>query len=198
MTTYFRIKGFTLVELIVVLVIVGLSSALLAQGLETTWRNFSKLNVNQLSADRSKLPLKWFTDSVKAILLSHPNKVVFSGTNTVNEFTSFLAPDQSTAIKKPIALRWSVSQVEEYWELQYTNLYTNVSYTIFKFDQPISFKYFINGQWESEYREKPGLVPEVIAIFDGSELIVTATVGRPSKADIPAELPAFGKYEFGT
>lgn len=198
MKIYFRIKGFTLIELIVVLVIVGLSSALLAQGLETTWRNFSKLNVNQLTIHQSKLPLKWFSDSVKAILLFHPNKVVFSGTSKINEFTSFLAPDQSIAIKKPISLRWSIVQVEEYWELQYTHLHTNVSYPIFKFDQPVSFKYFVDGQWESTFRQKPGLVPEIIAIFNSDELVVAATVGRPSEADIPAELPAYGEYEFGT
>ena len=195
---YSQYKGFSLIELIVVLIIVSLSSVLLAQGLTTTWRNFAKLNVNQLSAEQTKLPLRWFANSVNAALLSHPERKVFGGDAKYNAFTSYLPPDQSGSLKKPSKIRWSIMYQGGEWRLIYNNETYAKSLSVFTFKQEAFFSYLVDGQWLEEANLPAGKMPRAIAIVSNSNILVTAVLGRPTNADIPAEYPVFGSYEFGT
>ena len=61
------------------LVILGMTITLLAQGLTTTWKNFERLGVRDLSVSTAQLPAQWFRDSVQRALLYHPYKPVVAG-----------------------------------------------------------------------------------------------------------------------
>jgi len=55
--------------MLVGLVITALTASILATGLETTWRNFSKLDSKFLTSNSAQLPKKWFIESIEGSLL---------------------------------------------------------------------------------------------------------------------------------
>ena len=100
-------KGFTLVELLVVMVIVSAVTTLLASGLSTTWNNFAKLNSSKLTISSSKLPLSWFSRSINGVILYNPLKSYFTGTQQSITYTTWAAPD--TPVGVPTQVNWSVN-----------------------------------------------------------------------------------------
>ena len=188
--------GFSLIEMLVVLVIVASTSVLLSQGLTTTWQNFSKLSTSELAIDKAKLPLRWFATSVKGALLSHPEKVMILGNQTEIEFTTFLSPNSDDHI--PRVIRWTIEQEQSRWVLVFEDQLLNESFVIYESVFPLLFSYQVNGQWSNELPSEAGVLPRAIAIVTNSHTVVTGVVGRPTQADIPAELPIFGAYEFGS
>ncbi|MBO1254138.1 prepilin-type N-terminal cleavage/methylation domain-containing protein [Alteromonas sp. 5E99-2] len=186
--------GFSLIEMLVVLVIVASTSVLLSQGLTTTWQNFSKLSTSELAIDKAKLPLQWFANSVKGALLSHPEKVMIWGSENEVEFTTFLPPNSDDQI--PRVIRWTIEQEKSRWLLVFEDQLLNEAFVIYESEFPLLFSYQVNGQWSNELISDAGVLPKAIAIVNSNQVIVTGVVGRPVQADIPVELPVFGVYEF--
>lgn len=192
----YHVNGFSLVEMLVVLVIVASTSVLLSQGLTTTWRNFSKLSTSELSVDKAKLPMRWFADSVKSTLLSHPDRIMISGNAQRVEFVTFLSPNTMDKIPRPI--RWTITQESNFWFLTFEDTLHNQLYNVYRSQIALEFIYLIQGQWVSTFPDAPGTLPRAIAITTAEGILVTGVVGRPVRADIPVELPVFGAYEFGS
>ena len=169
---------------------------LIAQGLETTWRNFAKLNTQDLTASQSQLPSSWFAESIDGAVLYDPNWVSMSASSTSFQFSSFKAPDSEH--HAPVMIRWRLEPMQDRWQLWYENQLTQNSVYVTDFPESVAFYYWFEGQWLSEMSNMAGVLPEYVVIRSEQTVYYTAVTGRPAYADIPPELPVFGQYEFGS
>lgn len=200
--------GFTMVELLVVLVITGMTTSLLVTGLGTTWQNFDRLSNKNISQSQGQLPKSWFIKSVNAALLGHPDKPMFSGTASEFTFTTFLTPNDK--LQRPQQITWRLSNnsrgsdlsfvyspfVEEDPNRESTNSPQTVSVWQFSSQDGFTFEYLVSGAWANVFTPEKGELPTAIRIRNNTQIWTLATVHRPTLADMPPEIPLFGEYEF--
>ncbi|GGW92489.1 PulJ/GspJ family protein [Alteromonas halophila] len=187
-------RGFTLIEMLVVLVITSLTASLLVSGLESTWRNFEKLGARNLKTTAAQLPKIWFTQSVESMVLRHPNTSMFSGNATDLSFSTLTPPDMpGPGVYK---LHWRLRADGNRTALLYRHdteeTYTSLGYV----DGSGVFEYLTSQGWQRAYSPSNGRIPEAIRIQSNNQEWVMALPIRPTDAEMPAELRAFGKYEF--
>jgi general secretion pathway protein J len=200
--------GFTLVEMLVVMVILALTTSLLTQGLSTTWRNFERLSARDLMNSSGQLPIDWFAKSVSASLLYHPAKVSVHGEPETYSFVSFASPDDDLHIPQKVkwrlapksALYKASDNIDTYktagWALSFESETSQEFIEIATFSEPPRFEYWNGETWLNNFQPNDGQLPVAIRIMSGSRVWSIAKPERPAKADIPPELPLFGKYEF--
>lgn len=200
--------GFTMVELLVVLVITGMTTSLLVTGLGTTWQNFDRLSNKNISLSQGQLPKSWFIKSVNAALLGHPDKPMFHGTATEFTFTTFLSPDDE--LQRPQEITWQLSATNNGNALSFhystfdekrSNRESSSSQqtmTVWQFDSQdtFTFEYLVNNAWLVAFAPEKGELPKAIRIQNSTQVWTLATVHRPTLADMPPEIPLFGEYEF--
>lgn len=192
MTYKHRQTGFTLIELLIVLVITALTTTLLLTGLNTTWQNFEKLSSRNLLTNQTQLPKSWFIESVRGVLLSHPDTVAFSGTEDVITMTTILPPDQSQSAPKRI--QWRIKKSGQRSKFGFEDEDT-AFVPLLDVASESRFEYLVGNKWVNSFLPSKGELPTAIRLQNDETLIMAAVV-RPLKADMPAEIPAFGKYEF--
>lgn len=190
-----------MVELLVVLVITGMTTSLLVTGLNTTWQNFDRLSNKNLTQSQGQLPKSWFIKSVNAALLGHPDKPMFEGTPESFVFTTFMTPND--ALMRPQEITWHINYKGENAMLSFVyqewgKINRNVKVDIWQFSDlaNITFEYLVNNSWIDNFSPEKGELPKAIRIKHDTQVWTMATVYRPTTADIPAEIPLFGKYEF--
>ncbi|WP_416305714.1 PulJ/GspJ family protein [Neptunicella sp. SCSIO 80796] len=186
--------GFSLIEMLVVLVILALTTSLMTQGLSTTWNNFARLGARDLLNSSAQLPLSWFSQSLAGAVLYHPDTVSASGDDRRFEFITFMAPDDQQHIPQKII--WELLPVQNGWQLAFSSeTHPDRSY-IKSFSTLPVFEYRVDQQWQKEFKPDSGRLPEAVRLIEQDYIWAVAKTGRPENADIPAELPIFGKYEF--
>ena len=184
-------KGFTLVELLVVMTIVSAVTTLLVSGLSTTWENFSKLNNSKLTIASSKLPLLWFSNSVNGALLYHPKKSYFTGTSQSFTYITSLAPDTPKGV--PTEVTWSLDNNQ----LVYLNNEKEDAINVLTLKNKLHFEYLENNEWVQETSNNQGQLPEAIRIIDeNNHILVMASPQRPTTADIPDDIRLDGELQF--
>ena len=186
-------RGFTLLELLVVLVILSMTSALLVQGLASTWKNFQRLSSRDLSLSVAQLPQQWFRESIKYALLYHPNEIICRGDLDSFSFVSSAVPSDPFQI--PQKLEWLITESDGVWSLAFV-AEGEEAVVIKESPQLMQFVYLVDHSWVMEFSPDDSRLPTAIRITQGSESWVLGVPGRPIKADIPAELALFGEYEF--
>ncbi|MBN7820440.1 type II secretion system protein J [Bowmanella yangjiangensis] len=188
--------GFTLIEMLVVLVILAMTTTLLAQGLATTWRNFEKMDAKILVQSSADLPVVWFQQSIRGAVLYHPYIANAKGLKNSFEFVSSALPDDSAHI--PQGMSWQIVADNNYWYLQWLNQNNpQLAVEIQRFDQSAHFEYLVEDSWQSEFLPDTAVLPRAVRIVNGDIVWAMAVIGRPQIADMPPELQAFGIYEFG-
>lgn len=185
--------GFTLVEMLVVLVITALTASIMVTGLETTWRNFTKLDSKFLSSNSAQLPKLWFIQSVEASLLRQHTKVSFSGNETsFRHITSNIPSEEATGIHQ---CDWSLVPVEAKTSLRFKCAGSD-QLEVVVIDEQLSFSYLTNGGWVNQFENRKGELPLAVKILSDTQEWVVASPLHPQFADVPAEIPTSGQYEF--
>lgn len=186
--------GFSLIEMLVVLVILALTTSLMTQGLSTTWNNFARLGARDLLNSSAQLPLSWFSQSLAGAVLYHPDAASVIGSANRFEYITFMAPDDAKHIPQKIV--WQLVPTDGGWQLAFSSeSHPEVTY-IKAFTSLPSFEYWVDQKWQAEFKPDAGRLPAAVRIIEQSNVLVVAKIDRPEKADVPAELPIFGKYEF--
>ena len=187
-------RGFTLIEMLVVLVILGLTTSLMTQGLSTTWNNFSRLGARDLMNSHAQLPASWFEQSLKGAVLYHPYKVQVSGNANSFKYVSFNAPNDPKHI--PQQINWSIISSNLKWHLAFTTINNDTPIIIRDFTSEPKFEYWFSQKWQPNFMPKDGRLPLAVRIIYEEKVWSVAKIGRPEEADLPAELPMYGEYEF--
>ncbi len=193
-----RNYGFTLIEVLVVLVITALTTSLLITGLDSTWKNFDKLLAKELTSNSAKLPAQWFEESIKGSVLYHPEKTHFEGDDKSFRLVTRRAPNAEHSA--PISAEWRISQVDTVWQLSISYGEEQRAKVIYEFAVPARFEYMRETQWHDSFEDQVGTMPSAVRIMVNTQadpkIWAFAVAGRPVKADMPPELLLFGKYEF--
>jgi general secretion pathway protein J len=189
-----RNSGFTLIEMLVVLVILGLTTSLMTQGLSTTWNNFSRLGARDLINSHAQLPISWFEQSLVGAVLYHPYDVQVSGDANSFKYITFNAPSDAKHIPQPIT--WSIVNTNLKWQLAFTTNSSELPIIIRDFSSPPKFEYWFEQQWQAKFSPEDARLPLAVRIVHEDKIWSVAKIGRPEEADMPAELPMYGEYEF--
>lgn len=187
-------KGFSLIELLVVMVIMSLVTSLLAVGLSATTRNFERLNTRSLINNHSNLSLVWLRESIFDAVQYHPESPVFSGTSNSLSFISASAPDAANG--QATHLIWSLKKQGDSTFLSYASAFsTEINFT--KMNSNSYFEYFSNQKWGAAFVPTAAALPDAIRLIENERVVMFAHLRKPGLAVVPAEMAAFGAYEFG-
>lgn len=187
--------GFTLIEVLVVMVIMSLTTTLLVSGLSTTWKNFDKLTARNLRKSTSNLAQHWFNQSFKGAVMYHPYEPNFSGNSSGFSHVTTSAPSSSNTV--PLKIEWKLANCDtKVCDLQFSINNNKTFVVISTLSRAYQFYYLIDGQWESQFQPDTSMIPQAIKISTRHSEWTFASTGRPVNADMPPELPLFGKYEF--
>jgi general secretion pathway protein J len=192
-------SGFTLIEMLVVMVILALTTGLLTEGLSTTWRSFEKLSSRDLASSSAQLPLSWFEQSVAAALLYHPEHAIVKGKSHSFEFITFASPDDPKQIPQHVVWRISAennSMQNNQWVLSFQSETSIQFIQVATFAAEPRFEYWNGQSWQLEFLPKDGQLPIAMRIFVAEDVWAMAKPERPVLADMPGELAQFGDYEF--
>lgn len=197
MSTYlkhsYKISGFTLVEMLVVLVILSLTTSLLVEGLGTTWRNFDKLNGQQLFVNRGLLPKKWFIDSFKGAQLYHPFKSVFTGSSNHISFITISPP--GTIKATPTKIEWTIEDQDDSIQSLYYSVDNGNKVKVANLNGQFSFIYLTGKRWEDSFSSDKALLPNAIKILNGDEQWLLSTPGRDVEPVIPTGIAIYGTHD---
>lgn len=185
--------GFTLVEMLVVLVVMSLTTTLLVEGLGTTWRNFEKLNSQQLIINKKLIPKKWFIDSFKGAQLYHPYKPNFEGDDKSVFFTTTLAPGIGEA--KPSLVRWQIQDSGSGEQTLVITLDEQQDVPIAILSGSYQFEYLSNDRWSNSFSPDTAELPQAIRIVDDNNIWAYSIAGRPVKAYVPQSIVLYGQHE---
>jgi general secretion pathway protein J len=195
------VKGFTLIEMLVVMVILALTTSLLTQGLSTTWRSFERLSARDLLSSSAQLPVSWFEQSLAAALLYHPHQALVRGESHAFEFVTFASPDDIQQI--PQRVIWRIAADTQYnreqttkWSLAFQSETSSQFTPVANFLTEPQFEYWDGSRWMADFLPTDGRLPNAVRIITDSKVWAIAKPGRPAMADMPVEMPLFGAYEF--
>jgi len=189
-----RVNGFTLIEMLVVLVILGLTTTLLSEGLSNTWRNFERLGSRDMMTSTAQLPISWFAESLDGAVLYHPYEPVVIGDAQSFEFISTKVPNDIMNI--PQTIRWTINSTNQGWALFFVSTSNSQVIQVKQFGELPAFQYLYDGKWQPEFSPDNARLPRAVRITLGDNVYLVAKPGRPTLADMPVELPIFGEYEF--
>lgn len=186
-----RQTGFTLIEMLVVLVIMSITTTLLVEGLGTTWRNFEKLNNQQLVVNKGILPKKWFIESIKGAQLYHPYRWVFTGFEDSMSFITLTAPGATS--KSPSHVVWFLQQEENGQSLYYRiNEGQNIKVASFK--ESYHFEYLNGEEWGGTFQLDVAQLPAAIKLTNEKKSWVYITPNSALKPEIPPSLGLYGRH----
>jgi prepilin-type N-terminal cleavage/methylation domain-containing protein len=185
--------GFSLVELLVVLVIVSATTALLVSGFSITWKNFSKLSQRDLLMNSNLMGERWLRESVNDAVLYHPDTPNFIGDAYELSFISKSVPWNSEHI--PTEISWTLVEGESFSNLQISSLAQPIQLVDFPLDS--QFQYLYQQRWQSSFAPSDAELPYAFRIVHQGNTLFYATFKRPGKAEVPPEMVTFGEYEFG-
>lgn len=189
-----RLRAFTLIEMLVVLVIVSLTTTLLMTGLSTTWKNFERLSVRDLTMSAGQLGSAWFRQSFQGVVMYHPFKSDFEGSDQRIQMVSFNAPFDPLQV--PQRIDWIVQSNENGWELVLVDIHNSQQYSINQFEQQPKFEFLGGSGWQSTFKTERNAIPRAIRILVDNNEWLRVYSERPIQSDMPVEYPPYGVYEF--
>ena len=187
-----KTNGFTLIEILVVMVILSLTTTLLISGLSTTWSNFERLNTRQLKINALELPKVWFNESFANALHSHPHSVTLEGAEKRLSFVTFSVPNDPS--NTPQSVTWSIKSSESQTELSFSSKGTEI--VIATIPSGATFRYLNNGAWVNTFSFAGKLPKAVRIITPDGDVWTESELHRDTEAYYPPELKYFGKYEY--
>ncbi|MFC3121943.1 prepilin-type N-terminal cleavage/methylation domain-containing protein [Agaribacter flavus] len=196
-------NGFTIMELLVVLVILSLVTTLLLSSLSVIWKSFERLEHKQLNHS-ANLAAFWFRSSIENAIQFHPERPSFYGDARSITFFSVGAIDSETS--QPTRLSWEILVAEDkhnqdIYTLRYVNRLSGEYVDTHKTDVPLSFVYANeNKEQSSIFRPERSVLPNAVYITANTEsenqIWVVAIPKNRGPAEVPVEMATFGEYEF--
>ena len=109
-----NVLGFTLVELLITMIIVGLVSATLLQSAMTLFNNYVYVSDKYEDLQRSRLPDHWYRSSVEGLIISLDQE--FTGAS--NYFVGYSLSSVTQANGLLTKIRWSLHQEDDWVKLK--------------------------------------------------------------------------------
>ena len=169
------IKGFTLVEMLVVMVLLGLISSILFQGLSLIGKVQSRLIPNIQKQQKQMLQERWFRESVSGLMAGVKNTEHFTGTQS--GFTGISISPLHSNNRAPQLIEWEIATSDEQYILGYKQQ-QGLSWQIETYSsesqQPVFVYLDSSGQWHNNWNirgadSNQAALPEAIALKKESD-----------------------------
>lgn len=99
--------GFTLVEILVVMIIMGMVSSILFQALERAYRLQDRFGAELFAAQQGQMTTDWYRQTVQGLRPDYPNgKNIFKGSN--NEFSGLTDNSLGKSLGVPTPISWKI------------------------------------------------------------------------------------------
>lgn len=192
-----RNNGFSLIEVLVVLVIVSLSTGLLTASLSTTWQALSRVSNKQLTQTKT-LPTMWLRESVEQMISRHPDVPAFFGDRTAIRFETLNA--LTSYNKQPEWVQWSIQQRDNEYLLIYSSVRNEVEFEVLHSRYPLFFHFYHDEQWQAEFNLDTAHIPRAVELYEltpnGPISLSLGVPQRDTNPTYPPEYLTFGEYEF--
>ncbi len=161
--------AFTLVEMLVVLVLMGLIISILFQGLSLTGKVNERLVPKLQQQQLTLLQQQWFRETVSGLVAGFSPNEKFAGNN--QGFRGLSVNSLAAEVSAPATINWSITSFKSGLELSYRqNSDTQWQIQSFPLDSSPEFSYLSqNGQWLSKWTvstkntQAANQLPEAIA-----------------------------------
>lgn len=159
-----RLAGFTLLEMLVVLIMIGLITVLLLQGAAYVFQLRSRLLIHLNDLQQGAIQEFWFRSTTAAIVTDYNDgKHIFRGDE--HEFSGLTLAALDMTIGAPTAFAWQLQSSNGVMVLRYQNSrneYWEVSRWTGDPDQSY-FRYMAkDGEWHTQWPPQFGLEPPQI------------------------------------
>ncbi len=159
-----RESGLTLVEMLVVLIIVGMVSTLLVQGLGNALALYSRVQANQQTRELESTAMRWWRSVISSTAPNRLDQNHFAGTDqllSLRTYRPLLAEDGVMT-----EVTWRISESPP-WRLIYAeNSHAAIEFPISSQVRP-SFTYLSkDGGWTSRWPVQPdsNVLPEAVRL----------------------------------
>lgn len=155
---FFKKTGFTLLEVLVVLVIVSLISGLLFQGLLYVLHLRSQALVQLSDLQQGRLQEAWFRTTLEAIITDYEDgKNRFQGNS--HEFSGLTMASLDNIIGVPVTFAWQIQNKDGRNTLRYRNSRGEYWDILSWSDERLAeFRYMAeDGEWHSQWPPPSGL-----------------------------------------
>jgi general secretion pathway protein J len=158
----YYIRGFTLLEMLVVLVLVGLISTLLLQGFSSVLQLRSGFIAQLEATQRGALQEYWFRSTITAIMTDYRDgEHIFKGEERQLSGLTIAALDQMTGM--PSAFAWQLKYADGTTTLLYQNNKGEYWEIARWLGEQGRFRYMaVDGQWHTQWPPRLGLEPAQI------------------------------------
>lgn len=182
-----HMKGFTLVEVLVVLVLSSVIATLLIQGMSFLWGIQSRYD--DLLGDQAieDMRANWWRQSIRGLITDKPNgEMRFKGSGRELVGWSLLGLDAEQGA--PVEIRWVLEKQGGESRLFYKDQF------VLKWPNDVAFAYFDNRgvayeNWPPEFESLPQLPAVVVMEVEGRVLLAAS----PSQPQVPVfEAPFIG------
>jgi len=189
---YNKNTGFTLLEILIVIIIVTLISGLLIQGLSQTLLIQKKQQQSLLTLERAMMVNQWFVQSTRGLFVTY-SKPDFIGKR--DQFTGISLQALNTGNGIPTLITWAIRSDDQGQQLTYNENETNGAnnfwlihqwYTEITNQAEIHFEYRDRqGQWHERWPPEQGHRFERQAIEVRFLLPVAIKITSPEIDDFP-------------
>lgn len=198
--SYKRQQGFSLLELIVVLMLVGLISTLLMQGFVYVAGVFQTVERRQQAWSEQLLQRNWLVESVRSLTNGVAGSLAeghyFKGDSVNFTGLAVYGLTYSGGVGRPVQIEWLLAKDDEVLELRYRELTLRDSALLA--DEPAwyvmgrwphadgRFSYAYQGQWSTQFSAAPRDTTETSAKLP--EMIRLQVDAGPRSLDILAKV----------
>jgi general secretion pathway protein J len=162
----FNVKGFTILEMLVVLVLVSFISALLLEGFSYVLHLRSSFLAQLEDLQRGTLQEYWFRSTTAAIITDYRDgSNIFKGEERKFSGLTLAALDQSIGV--PTSFTWKMEYADGIMVLRYQNSNNKTWDISYWFNNEGSFRYMDKaGKWHTNWPPKTGFdIPQIPRII---------------------------------
>ncbi len=196
-----RSGGFTLVEVLVVLTMISMLSALLFQGFGYMLATYDRLQARQSAEFQKSLAAGWWRESLEAAVPYYDNPLRFSGDEQSMAGASYASLWGPPGV--PAEMRWSLERSGQELLLVYEQP-PELPVTVRRWDRraDASFAYLSEqGEWQADWRpERDRQLPEAVRLTvdhpgggDSGATRLTATIPIRKSQFVPTTDILYGR-----
>lgn len=105
----FRLSGFTLVEMLAVMIIVGMMSTIFLQALDRVYRLQNRFGVELFNAQRGAMSIDWFRQTVQGLLPDYYSDGANKFSGSTHEFSGLSTNPLSEEYGAATGIKWKIT-----------------------------------------------------------------------------------------
>lgn len=181
-------QGFTLIEVLVVLIIVGMTSGVLYQALERAYRLQERFGIELFNEQQGRMAADWYRQSVQGLYPDFPDgQQKFHGDE--HEFSGLSSNPLGIEYGAPAPIRWKIQRNPKGGAMELVYVDGDLETSIIRWSGNKAQFIYLDEKWAAHDRWPPPLgmatqLPtqiQIMAQHNGGAITIVATPMGPAK-----------------